>query len=270
MAAMTNETEASGKSAGLQIIGAGFGRTGTLSLKTALEELGFGPCYHMTEAFRHPEHVAQWRAATNGEPVDWHKLFEGYRATVDWPACTFYAELMETFPDARVLLTVRDPQKWYESVNSTIFNVSARTRRSRLASPPFRLMMRFFMPGLFQMVHVNDALIWQGTFHNRFEDRQYAISVFQQHIEEVRHKVPPEKLLVYDVRQGWEPLCAFLGVPVPDRPFPHLNDRTNFPPFARNLRQQRTRRTAGALTALAAAILLVAFLFMRRRSQRAK
>jgi len=264
---MTEQAEASSKSAGLQIIGAGFGRTGTLSLKVALEQLGFGPCYHMTEAFRHPEHVPQWRAATNGETVDWHKLFEGYRATVDWPACTFYAELMEAFPDARVLLTVREPQKWYESVSSTIFHV--RARRSRLAPLPFRLMMKLFMPGLLQMVRVNDDLIWQRTFHNRFEDRQYAISVFQQHIEEVRRRVPPEKLLVYDVRQGWEPLCSFLGVPVPEKPFPHLNDRANFPPFARNLRQLRTRRITGALIALAAAS-LAAFLFLRHRPPGAK
>jgi hypothetical protein len=266
MAAMTNQTEATGKSAGLQIIGAGFGRTGTLSLKMALEELGFGPCYHMTEVFSHPEHVAHWRAAANGEQVDWHKLFEGYRATVDWPACTFYKELMQAFPDARVLLTVRDPQSWYESVRDTIYQTSARA--NRLPSTLLRLLfMRLFAPIIGQMLQVNDAIIWQGTFHGRLEDRQYTISVFQKHIEEVKRTVAPEKLLVYDVRQGWEPLCSFLGVPVPHKPFPRLNDRTSFLGDI-NRRRLRVRLAAGALVALAAS-LLAAFLFLRRE-QRAK
>jgi hypothetical protein len=252
---------------GLKIIGAGFGRTGTLSLKAALEELGFGPCYHMTEVFHHPEHVAYWRAAANGEPVDWHKLFDGYQATVDWPACTFYKELMQAFPDARVLLTVRDPQSWYESASSTIYNVRARDNRS-LPTALRRTILRLFFPAIRQMVQVNDALIWQGTFDGRFEDRQYAISVFQKHIEEVKRTVPPERLLVYDIKQGWEPLCTFLDVPVPDKPFPRLNDRASFA-GTRNLRRLQTRLVATALIALASS-LLAAFFFLSHRSKHAK
>lgn len=115
----------------LEVIGAGFGRTGTMSLKVALEELGFEPCYHMSEVFTHPEHVELWRAAAQGEPVEWEQIFGGYRATVDWPACTFYGELMENYPDAKVILTVRDPQRWYESAYNTIYTIDRRVGDER-------------------------------------------------------------------------------------------------------------------------------------------
>src|SRR5690242_7699355 len=110
-----------GKVRSLKVIGAGFGRTGTLSLKVALEELGFGPCYHMIEVFQYPEHAKLWEAATQGKPIDWDQIFANYQATVDWPGCTFYADLMARYPDAKVLLSVRDPETWYESVMSTIY-----------------------------------------------------------------------------------------------------------------------------------------------------
>ena len=195
---------------GLKIIGAGFGRTGTLSLKNALEQLGFGPCYHMTELFSHPGADEQWGAIVNGAGVDWNTVFEGYQATVDWPACAFYKELMQAYPQAKVLLSVRDPEKWYESVSNTIYQVSRRPPPTTHAS-------------------MIKTLIWEGTFHGRFEDKDYAIAIFQQHIEEVKQQVPVEKLLVYDVKEGWEPLCAFLGVAAPvNTPFPRLNDREEF------------------------------------------
>jgi hypothetical protein len=197
---------------GLKIIGAGFGRTGTRSLKEALEMLGSGPCYHMVEVFAHPEHMAFWEMAARGESGDWHGVFRGYQATVDWPGCTFYKQLMLTYPDARVLLSVRDAEKWYESVKSTIYLASHRAETPDTAT---------------RMPMVNQ-LVWHGTFHDRFLEKEYAISLFEQHNEEVKKYVPAEKLLVYDVKEGWEPLCTFLGVPVPDVPFPHLNDREDF------------------------------------------
>jgi Sulfotransferase domain len=200
---------------GLKVIGAGFGRTGTLSLKHALEELGFGPCYHMTELFDKPGVDAQWDAIVRGEPADWHMVFKGYSATVDWPACTFYKELMQAYPHAKVLLTVRDPEKWYESVANTIYRVSHQNPDSNAIRSVHRNMI--------------NALIWQGTFEDRFEDKEYAIAVFLRHIEEVKQHVPAEKLLVYNVKEGWEPLCAFLEVAVPaGKPFPHDNDRASF------------------------------------------
>ncbi|HLJ32750.1 MAG TPA: sulfotransferase [Ktedonobacteraceae bacterium] len=195
---------------GLKIIGAGFGRTGTLSTKNALEELGFRSCYHMTELFENPGVPEQWQAIVAGAPVDWKAIFTGYQASVDWPACAFYKELMQVYPEAKVLLNVRDPEKWYESVLSTIYVVS----RRRLPDSPHSQMIK--------------KLIWEGTFDSKFEDKDYAIAVFHRHIEEVKQHVPPDKLLIYDVKEGWEPLCTFLGVKIPSTPFPRLNDRDNF------------------------------------------
>src|SRR3712207_7389050 len=117
----------------MEIIGAGFGRTGTMSLKAALEELGFGPCYHMYELLlEHPEHVDQWAAAVRGEPIDWHGLLDGYGAAVDWPTCSFYADLMRAYPDAKIVLSVRDPEKWYDSVLPTIFTNAGAGNDSRI------------------------------------------------------------------------------------------------------------------------------------------
>ena len=206
----------------MDVIGAGFGRTGTLSLKVALEVLGFGPCYHMTEVFEHPEHVPLWQAAAEGTLPDWAHLFAGYKATVDWPGCTFYESLLQAHPAARVLLTVRDSGRWYESVASTIYPASRGALRGAApgAGPP---------PDMVAIGRMIEALIWQRTFDGRFDDRDYAIAVFERHNREVQDRVPGDRLLVFDVAQGWDPLCRFLGVEVPaDQPFPHLNDRISF------------------------------------------
>jgi hypothetical protein len=198
----------------MQIIGAGFGRTGTLSLKTALEQLGFAPCYHMTEVLMRPSHIAKWQAAADGQSVDWVSFLGGYKAALDYPQAHFYKEMMAGFPEAKVILTVRDADRWYESTLETIYQGSALPAWLTRLLPPYR--------GFERMVR---ETVWQRIFHGRFEDRQYAISVFNAHIAEVKATVPPDKLLVFDVKQGWEPLCTFLGVPVPPRPFPHVNER---------------------------------------------
>ena len=210
---------------GVRVIGAGFGRTGTASLKAALETLGFGPCYHMTEVFKHPGHADFWQAAWRGELVDWDGLLGAYEATVDWPACTFYAELMERYPNAKVILTVRDPEGWYQSTRDTIYQLG----RISEGSPLSRLSFAFFSLLAFGTFNtgqgpMTEEIVWRGTFDARFEDKHHAIEVFNQHNEEVRRRVPEEQLLVYEVKEGWEPLCEFLGVEEPDKPFPHLND----------------------------------------------
>ncbi|MCL4860757.1 MAG: hypothetical protein KJZ93_15180 [Caldilineaceae bacterium] len=200
----------------IQLIGAGFGRTGTTSIKAALEELGFGPCYHMIEVLTHPAHVPVWSGALGGRTVDWRTFLAHYGAIVDWPGCTFYQELMAVYPEAKVLLTVREPEVWYESTRNTIY---------RLPRSPVMRTLRFFVPHLRHFFRMNDQFIWQGAFSGNFEDRQQAIATFQAHIEAVKQAVPAERLLVYDVRDGWEPLCAFLNVPAPQgKPFPRLND----------------------------------------------
>ena len=204
----------------LEVIGAGFGRTGTASLQGALEELGLNRCYHMKEVFKNPTHAAIWRAAAEGKSVDWDALLEGYQATVDWPGCTFYQELMERYPDAKVLLNVRDPEAWYKSMTNTVYKMTQLGFPQSLIP---RLVPR--IRGLSKMAHI---LIWQNTFDKRFADKAHAVKVFSDHIAEVKRVVPAEKLLVYEVKEGWAPLCAFLEVPVPDEPFPRLNDSAAF------------------------------------------
>jgi hypothetical protein len=240
----------------IEVIGAGFGRTGTMSLKVALEELGFGPCYHMIELFGHPEHVPVWEAASRGQSVDWEEIFGGYRATTDWPACSFYEELMERYPDAKVILTVRDPERWYESTYNTIYGI-----RRMASSPVFRL-VGLFRPGMGLAARMNDRLIWEDTFGGSLEDRGRAIRVFERHNEEVEERVPPGKLLVYEVKEGWEPLCEFLGVEVPEnKPFPHLNDTVTF-------RRMIRRRLAFAVVAPLMVVSLAGLILLRLRNHR--
>jgi hypothetical protein len=200
----------------VKVIGAGFGRTGTASLKAGLEELGFSQCYHMSECFKHPSHAPLWEDAVAGRPADWDAIFDGYQATVDWPGCSFYKELMEVYPDAKVLLSVRDPDGWYGSTLTTIYRVP----KSLLL-----FLLKLILPHTRNLYRMVNASVWDGAFGGRFEDREHAIGVYERHNEDVKRHVPPDRLLVYDVKQGWEPLCHFLNVPVPqDRPFPHLND----------------------------------------------
>jgi Sulfotransferase domain len=241
----------------MKVIGAGFGRTGTLSLKVALEELGFGPCYHMVELFDKPEHVEFWDEAADrvarGEPVEWGEVFSGYEATVDWPACIFYEELMAAYPEAKVLLTVRDPESWYDSAESTI----ARMPGSDASSPLRYLLFKsvgLLVPAMRRAPSMARKVISEGTFDGRFEEREYSVKVFERHIEEVRERVPEERLLVYEVGEGWEPLCEFLGVEAPDRPFPRLNDRAGFP---RMMRRHMMKAIAPAIGKVAAAVALV-------------
>jgi len=259
---MADQPVVSNEKGGLKVIGAGFGRTGTLSLKAALEELGFGPCYHMSEVFGHPDDAAQWEALTRGEPIDLHKLMAGYQAAVDWPACAFYEELMQAYPDAKVLLTVRDPEEWYASASETIYQGSRRFSGSRMASP-LSIVASIFFRGRKRIGSMINALIWERTFGGNFEDKDHAIAVFNQHIENVKDRVPPGRLMVYNVKEGWEPLCAFLGVEVPrDKPFPHLNERAS---FVGNRRQNQERLLGALLVGSIVAVLLFLFLFLRRQ-----
>ncbi|MBW3632413.1 MAG: sulfotransferase family protein, partial [Chloroflexi bacterium] len=214
------------------IVGAGFGRTGTLSLREALVRLGFGPCDHMLENFEHPERFALWRDAFErkqvGEPIDWRPLLGGYRAIVDWPGVYFWRELIAAHPEAKVILTVRDPERWYQSCLATIFQPRARADASLGARAMMRL-VGLLMPKIREGFQVVDDVIWKGTFDGRFRDRGHALRLFAAHQAAVRDTVPPERLLVFDVKQGWEPLCGFLEVPVPvGEPFPHVNDAESF------------------------------------------
>lgn len=235
-----------------------------MSLKAALEELGFDPCYHMSEVFENPDHIETWDAAANGHPVNWEHFLGNYKATVDWPGCTFYKDMMEEFPDAKILLSVRDPERWYESVSNTIYNVRRLSTNSPLSAGIFPI-AGMFAPHVKRGAQMVNTLIWDGTFDGRFEDRRYAIEVFERHNKEVIESVPEDRLLVYEVKEGWEPLCEFLEVEVPvDKPFPHLNDSGNF------RRMVLTRFAAAivlpALLALVGLLILVPWLAKRRQS----
>lgn len=198
----------------MDVIGAGFGRTGTLSLKVALEQLGFGPCMHMIPLLHDPETSALVRKAAEGDVDSLDVALAGHRSTVDWPMTYFWRELADRHPAAKVILTVRDPRKWYDSADRTIHAAANAGRESGGLDPDVMGMV--------------DATVWDGTFGGRFADRDAAIKIFEEHNDRVRREIPADRLLVFEVGQGWEPLCSFLGVPVPETPFPRLNDTAAF------------------------------------------
>ncbi|MEV8505950.1 sulfotransferase family protein [Actinoplanes sp. NPDC051475] len=195
----------------MDVIGVGFGRTGTLSLKIAIERLGFGPCMHMVPLLADPARSALFRRAAGGDPASLRKAFEGCRSTVDWPGTYFWRELVAQHAGAKVVLTVRDPDAWYDSALRTIYQAALHAPRGG-DSP----------------VAMIETVVWDGTFGGRFADRDHAIRVFEEHNAAVRREVPADRLLEFRVTDGWEPLCAFLGVPVPDEPFPRTNDTAAF------------------------------------------
>jgi hypothetical protein len=192
----------------LSVIGAGFGRTGTMSLKLALEQLGLGPCYHMMEVFKNPKAPGYWEAVADGETPDWELIFEGYRSTVDWPNATYYADLAEAYPEAKVILTKRDPEAWFKSTQATIFK--------RDVTNPTNDFERMI------------SKVIGRLFDHRMHDPDHVISVFERHNAEVVRRIPAERLLVYEVAEGWAPLCAFLGVPVPEGGMPKVNSTEEF------------------------------------------
>jgi hypothetical protein len=188
----------------MRVIGAGLGGTGTLQAKAALERLGVGPCYHIAEVQEHPEQIGFWQSVADGATPDWDALFGRYESCVDFPACVFYAEVADAYPEAKVLLTVRDPQRAYERVRETIY---------RLTTEPDS-------PLPAELRDVFQQLVWNRLFGGSFEDRGAAIAIYEGWNDEVRARVPAKRLLVYDVAAGWDPLCAFLDREVPAEPFP--------------------------------------------------
>ena len=199
----------------LDIIGPGFGRTGTYSLKIALEHLGRGPCHHMFEVRDHPEQLPAWQAAARGEPVRWDLVFQGYRAQVDWPGARYWRELVHHYPGAKVILTVRDPDDWFDSVQATLAPLVA--ARGTLPSAHLNA-----------LVEMGYRTIVAQLFDGRMSEREHATRVFREHIASVRAETPGTRLLTFDVREGWAPLCAFLGAAVPALPFPWTNSSKEF------------------------------------------
>jgi len=196
---------------GLRVVGAGLGRTGTHSLKLALETLLGAPCYHMLEVFEHPEHVPLWQQAVDTGNAPWDELFRDYAAAVDWPVGSFYREVADAYPDAVVLLSTRDADSWWRSADATIFNFP------RMELPPE-------MAGWLGMI--TDMMATRFTA--QLDDEAAAKAAYERHNAEVRSTIPAERLVEWHPGDGWEPLCDALGVPVPDEPFPHVNTTAEF------------------------------------------
>ena len=199
----------------LSVIGAGFGRTGTTSMKAALELLGLGPCHHMKEVTT-PEQTAEWLAVAEGQTQEWDRIFSGFGSCIDWPAAFFWRELSEYYPDAKILLTLRDSESWYKSMENTIFQV--------LKNNP-------------QAFAVGEEIVAKQIFNHRFDDKDYVIGIYEQNIRDVQTAFSPERLLTYELGAGWEPLCRFLGKSVPDVPFPQSNTTQDFQEFVRQKKE---------------------------------
>ena len=217
----------------LQIIGAGLGRTGTLSLKVALEKLGFRLCYHMAEVWANLPCIADWLEAADGRP-NWEKIFAGYQATVDYPGCHFWRELTAAYPKAKVILTVRDPDEWFDSTQATVLSPQM---HAQMAASPARTFM--------------EKTVW-SEFGDGVHDRAHMVAVFKRHSAEVQRAIPKDRLLVFEVADGWAPLCEFLGVPVPSAPFPHLNSREEMAAMLAAVRAQGGQPGAGTVDQMAA------------------
>ena len=196
---------------GLALIGAAFPRTGTMSVKKALETLGVGRCYHMHEVFLNPQHIPIWNNTCNGKMPNWRKLFAGYTVTLDAPACLYWRELTIEFPNAKVILLRRDPEAWYESVYATTYQVTMDAGGE--VDPALRMIRHLF---------------FEKYMSKSFEDRELAIGKYRQYCEDVIAGIPQEQLLVYEVSEGWHPLCSFLGYDIPASPFPNKNTRGEF------------------------------------------
>jgi hypothetical protein len=209
----------------MRLIGAGLPRTGTLTQKLALEQLGLGPCYHWVNVIADLDEVELWDKAMDGE-APWDQIFAGHNSTVDWPGGYFYNELADVYPDAKVLLSVRDPESWERSFRETIWTMShGRSLMPLLAHARAEVDPRFK-----RYLELVDRMFWgpEGTFAAGHAEPAQLIEQMLAHHEQVKRTIAPERLLVWQVGEGWEPLCEFLDVPVPDGPLPHANDRGEF------------------------------------------
>ncbi len=207
----------------LEVVGAGLGRTGTHSLAEALEIVGFGPCYTILDVEQNLGHHLAWSRAANGELIDWGSLFQEYRSAVDWPTVSFLPAILREFSECKVVLTLRDASSWYESARATIF-------------PGLEASAFHPDPEQRSRSELNRNLILDGVFEGKYWDRDHAITIYRKHNEAVIDLVPENRLLLYRIEEGWSRLCAFLGVEVPNRHFPHRNQRAEFlesaPPWA--------------------------------------
>ncbi len=242
----------------MKLIGAGLPRTATLTQKVVLEMLGFGPCYHMVNVLSDLSLTDLWRDALEGRP-DWDRLLGDSESTVDWPGGFFYRELMEAYPDAKVLLSVRDAGAWEKSMRDTVWGtyygditIGHLSRGLETIDEPWR-----------DYIELMTQLLWEGrgTLRKDHQTREGLMAAFEAHTADVKQNVPPEKLLVWQPNDGWDPLCEFLEVDVPATPIPHLNDSSTYTSriiemsltkFDRWWKQQQAQDGAGSAAPAAA------------------
>ncbi|MBO0812197.1 MAG: hypothetical protein J2P23_09145 [Microlunatus sp.] len=214
----------------MDVIGAAPGRSGTLSTKIALEMIGYGPCHHMSEVFARPELAGKWADVLSGQPADWDSLFAGYRSTVDWPSTNYWRELADHFPDAKVIFSARDPEQWYASMQQTILTRMAADNvdeRGPLSASPEHRRLAEQLPGMRAAFFGVDGI----------PTLEQGIAAYQRNLDDVRRAVDPDRLLIFQLDAGWQPLCEFLDVPVPDAEFPRVNKAADF--------EQNARKHAG-------------------------
>jgi len=209
----------------IQVIGAGMARTGTLSLKLALEQLGYIKCHHMMEVMQSPANLVYWNEMEANRTTDFDAMLKGYQAIVDFPGSLYFKELFQQYPDAKVVLSVRDAEKWYESVHNTIFQVPKGLEKLKMQ------IKGLFDPKVKNVLNVYDfagRAIWGNLFKNNFEDKDFAIRTFNEWIQDIKNTVPAEQLLIFEAKDGWKPLCTFLNKPIPTTPYPKVNDTKEF------------------------------------------
>lgn len=211
----------------LKVIGAGLPRTGTNTLKESLEKLGLRHVYHMKELLVNPDKLYLWKQLEETGDTNWDALYEGYDGTVDFPGYPWYKEHMKRYPDAKVILTIRDFESWYKSVDSTVFRAGPQTPAEKLKMLT-KLLFSARARKVVRVIKWFKKVFFAERLQGKFGDKVFVQKFWEDHLAEVKASVPKEKLLVYDVREGWGPLCAFLGVPEPAEPLPHLNKKENF------------------------------------------
>lgn len=209
----------------IKVIGLGMGRTGTSSLKVALEKLGYGPCYHMEDLINNPADVRYWKEIDRKGETDWQSLFGAYQSAVDFPTIGYYKDILRVYPAAKVILTERDEKSWYESASKTILNVEPgimnKIKMSLLL--PFSSRLQKLM-----QVFKLSRKFWETHIGKNFRDKEKAISFYRKWNQQIKEEIPADNLLVFKVAHGWEPLCKFLGTSIPDEPFPTSNSRNEF------------------------------------------
>lgn len=210
----------------MKLINVGLARTGTTSLKAALEKLGYSPIYHTFDLFTNSKHMDIWEGAYEGQQVDWRAFYSGYEVA-DWPAGLFYKEIITAHPEAKVMISVRDPESWYES----IYGIFKQGMNINFPIPIVKRIKNF-------IINYPAKELFQG----RIDDREFMVQFYQDYVEEVKAFVPADNLLIFSVTEGWEPLCEFLGVDVPEEPFPRVNTRGGFKGMVTNVLQGMQNR----------------------------